>query len=1121
MIAITGYTGLGGAVTLPSSISGLPVTSIAAYAISDWFSTPLTVTIPASVASIGDYAFEFNYSLPSVFFEGNAPSVGPNVFFGDALFGGTQTAYYFAGTTGWGSTIGDGVPTQELSGITITATPTNGAAHLTVSFTSAGVDFGGNTITGWNWDFGDGSTSTARNPSHAYPNSGIFSVALIGNSNGVPIAGAAASITVSPITVGFTANPATGAAPLMVNFTSAALDSTGVTITNWSWSFGDGATSTAPNPSHAYTNPGTFSLALNLLNTLGYTVIGTGPASITVTPPTLAFTAKPTNGVVPLTVNFTSPGVDSGDTAIANWSWDFGDGATSTAQDPSHTYIVPGTFSPILIVTNSLGFTITGSGPASIAVSPLTIAFAANPTSGLEPLTVSFTSPGIDNGSNTITSGNWSFGDGATSTAQNPSHTYANPGTFSVALVVTNNIGFTVTGSGPAPITVSPLTVAFAANPTSGAFPLTVNFTAAGVDNGSNTVTSWNWSFGDGATSPIQNPSHTYTNAATYSVALRATNNLGLTVIGVGPDSVSVLLPVPQYNNFTVLHTFTGNDGAYPYAGLILSGNTLYGTTEHSLSPPNGTVFGLNNATLGFVDLLHFSVFNPPGVENYDGANPEARLILSSNNLYGTALLGGQDGYGNVFSLNTESPKLIALHVFNGATLNSGGIHPSAALVLAGDTLYGTTSAGGSYGYGTVFSVSTSGSNFTSLYSFKGGADGAYPLGDLIISGDTLYGTANKSGSNGYGAVFSVSTSGSNFTSLYSFTGGADGAYPPPGGLLLWSNMLYGVANQGGSNGYGTVFSVSTSGSNFTSLYSFTGGADGAYPGASLIISGEALYGAASGGGAAGNGTIFSLGLGTQGSGFSLLYSFTATNNAYGTNSDGANPQPGLLLSGNLLYGAARYGGSNGYGTVFTIPLATAQPELIKGTDSLSSVTPHAGDTVSASLTITNQSCSGGSANAGAFHVGFYGFSTTATGLNTLAPFYEQPLSGCPANSTVSFMLNITINSTTTPGTYYLGYRINDEHEVAECNENDNPIWYWTLNVLPPPTAAPKLGVAQEGSSLILVWPTNAVGFALQYATNLPSTNWNTVVPSPVIVNGQYTVTNSTSGMAKFFRLLR
>ena len=394
-----------------------------------------------------------------------------------------------------------------------------------------------------------------------------------------------------------------------------------------------------------------------------------------------------------------------------------------------------------------------------------------------------------------------------------------------------------------------------------------------------------------------------------------------------------------MYTNFNVLHTFTDYDGAYPDAGLILSGNTLYGTTERSLAPLNGTVFSLNNATLSFRDLVHFPNFNGTGIENYNGAYPKARLILSGNTLYGTASYSAHFGFGDVFRVNTGTLEFIVLHPFTSASYdantalyhNSDGIYPTAALVLADNTIYGTTQLGGSNGYGTVFSYNTVNSNFTTLHTFTGGNDGAFPRGDLIVLRNTLYGTAQQGGSSGYGTdgygtVFSVSTSGANFTSLYSFTGGVNGAYPPPGGLLLWSNALYGTTAYGGRNGYGssgygTVFSISTNGSNLTNLYSFTGGPDGAYPEASLIVSGGTLYGVASGGGAPGNGTIYSLSLSTQGPQFAVLYSFTGTNNARGSNSDGANPQHGLVLSGNLLYGTARSGGSNGNGTVFALPL--------------------------------------------------------------------------------------------------------------------------------------------------------------------------------------------------------
>jgi PKD repeat protein len=190
-------------------------------------------------------------------------------------------------------------------------------------------------------------------------------------------------------------------------------------------------------------------------NINGLMIVATGP-SIVVSPPppTLAFTASPTSGVISLAVNFSSPGVDDENNAITNWSWTFGDGATSAAQSPSHTYTASGNFNPTLTAVNANGSVIVATGP-SIPVYPAMIASTANPVVGAVPLTVKFAAATVDLAGNPITGWHWVFGDGTTSAAQSPSHIYTNEGAFSPTLMATNSIGTAVAGYGPASITAT------------------------------------------------------------------------------------------------------------------------------------------------------------------------------------------------------------------------------------------------------------------------------------------------------------------------------------------------------------------------------------------------------------------------------------------------------------------------------------------------------------------------------------------------------------------------------------------------------------------------------------------------------------------------------------------
>ena len=382
-------------------------------------------------------------------------------------------------------------------------------------------------------------------------------------------------------------------------------------------------------------------------------------------------------------------------------------------------------------------------------------------------------------------------------------------------------------------------------------------------------------------------------------------NTLFGTAYGGGPSGYGVVFEIQTNGSgLTVLWNFSGgSDGANPVAGLLLSGTTLYGTTFSGGASNFGTVFALNTDGSGFTNLYDFTGGN-------GGANPTAALVLSGSTLYGTSLQGGSKNLGTVFALNTDGSGFTNLRSFTGG-VDCG--NPYAGLLLAGGTLYGTTTGSNAViaDFGSVFKINTNGSGFAVLKTFLGTVDFANPFGGLVISGSTLYGTTADGNNNvGYGTVFSLNTNGGAFATLHSFdfTDG-DGPY---GTLVLSGSTLYGTTFGGGSENYGSIFKISTSGSGFASLYSFTGGSDGGDPYAGLVLSGGTLYGAASDvytPSGNGYGGLFSIA--ASGSDFTELYTFPAV--------EGSIPYGGLVLSGGSLYGTTSQGGASNQGTVFSV----------------------------------------------------------------------------------------------------------------------------------------------------------------------------------------------------------
>ncbi len=406
---------------------------------------------------------------------------------------------------------------------------------------------------------------------------------------------------------------------------------------------------------------------------------------------------------------------------------------------------------------------------------------------------------------------------------------------------------------------------------------------------------------------------------------------LRLLLLAAGAWFALVTLPSLQAGVvFTTLHSFSTNlTGAFPDAPPIQGDDGfLYGTTSeydnHDVTnfggpTSSGTIYRVSTNGM-FTQLYYFT-------NGMDGAFPMAGLIQGADgSFYGTAEQGGANGHGTVFQV-TSNGVFTALYSFTGG---ADGSAPQSALIEgAAGEFYGTASAGGASGYGTVFKINTqtNPAQFVLLYTFTNGVDGATPTSALVSTGDgDYYGTATNGGSDGHGTIFQL-TSGGSFAPLYSFTNGLDGSAPL--GLALGSDGFYGLAQAGGTAKAGTIFKMGFTGG-FTPLYSFTNGVDGSGPVGRLVMGNDgAFYGEAEGGS---NyiGTVFKV---TPQGAFSLVTSFSPVNSVfpYGPENTGwAGFDPSFNIGGDTpaglslgrdgnLYGTANCGGPGAFGTVLEL----------------------------------------------------------------------------------------------------------------------------------------------------------------------------------------------------------
>lgn len=410
------------------------------------------------------------------------------------------------------------------------------------------------------------------------------------------------------------------------------------------------------------------------------------------------------------------------------------------------------------------------------------------------------------------------------------------------------------------------------------------------------------------------------------SLVLDGTDIYGMTRFGGEFENGVIFKITTSGDDYSVLHNFDGTDNSFINSEIILEDSLIYGVTA-KISEINSTgmIFSINKNGSSFA-ILHRFYSN----DVTNGSYPSGKIFLISSKLYGITNYGGDYDYGSMYKININGTGFDITHSFHGGDGKICYYEPT----IVGSKLYGTTLIGGKYNFGAIYSFDIDNNNYSLIHSFDG-IDGYQPQSTLTYDGEnTLYGTTGLGGEYDSGIIYSISLNGNNFSKLYSFT--SENGARPLGQLILNDSLLYGVTTRGGDYLDGIIFSFSILDNTFTKMHSFGNTTDGKVPCSNLLFDSEnsILYGTTETGGQYDNGTIFSISINPlaayryrtyRKSGelrapapppvdvymMAQIYSFDTES--------GYTPANGLIMNGNILYGATKRGGANSLGTIYSI----------------------------------------------------------------------------------------------------------------------------------------------------------------------------------------------------------
>ncbi len=543
--------------------------------------------------------------------------------------------------------------------------------------------------TGWLWSFGDGTTSTAQGPTHVYTSDGTFTVKLVVTDQN----GCKDSLTKTqyirlrhPV-ANFTNDQSVVCPGTAVGVQFTDISTPDTTLSTWAWSFGDGLSSIAQNPNHSYAGPGTYSVTLVVTNVLGCkdTVVKTSLVSV-LNPPVADFDMDTTADCAPLRVVFTDRSVN-GDGVVVSWAWDFGDGTTSLAKNPTKTWTIPGVYKVRLIVTDANGCI--DSLSANVTARQLPVAnFMSADTFGCAPRAVSFIN--TSTGATAINYWKWYFGDGdSTTMVSNPVHTYQNDGVYTVTLIIRDANGCGDTIVRPNYIRLTHPSAAFTYNTSvvCPGIPIGVTFTDQSVAD--HPLTSWAWDFGNGQTSTLQNPSHSYANSGVYTVRLIVTNQFGCKDTSTVNAAITVLNPpLAAFNvadpNDCVPFAASFTNASVAGSAPIVNWNWNFGNGATSLVPsPNYTYTtpGVYTVLLTVTDnngcidtasrsVQAFALPNADFVATDTVGCPPASITFVGSSTAAAAITGRLWDFGDGGTGSTANPT----HIYNANGLYSVGL---------------------------------------------------------------------------------------------------------------------------------------------------------------------------------------------------------------------------------------------------------------------------------------------------------------------------------------------------------------------------------------------------------------------------------------------------------------